>query len=180
MQAIHVPRSNAQTGHALILTMVYTGISLLLLASIVGRTSSNVVVTERNNGFNRAVASAEAGTETVLARMINDFVNQSIDYNNLAPYRSVVPSTFMPAGWPAEYIYSDNSGAFNRTTVISTGASVSTNLDGSFAGLYGLVYPFRVTSNPRHDVSLYAKGGSRAIAAAVQQAFPLACIPVFQ
>ena len=160
--------------------MIYTGISLLLLASIVGRTSSSVVVTERNNGFNRAVAAAEAGTETVLARMINDFVNQSIDYANLAPYRSIVPSTVMPVGWPAEYIFSDNGGAFNRATVTSTGASVSTNLDGSFAGLYGLVYPFRVTSNARHDVSLYAKGGSRNIAAAVQQDFQLACIPVFQ
>src|SRR2546423_13864652 len=98
MKAIHVPGSNAETGHALILTMIYTGISLLLLASIVGRTSSNVVVTERNNGFNRAVASAEAGTETVLARMINDFVNQNTNYNNLAPYPCVVPSTFMPGG----------------------------------------------------------------------------------
>ena len=101
MQATPIPRSNSQSGHALILTMVYTGISLLLLASIVGRTSSNVVVTERNNGFNRAVAAAEAGTETVLARMINDFVNQSIDYANLAPYRTLVPSVFLPAGWPA-------------------------------------------------------------------------------
>src|SRR5205823_2059593 len=43
-----------------------------------------------------------------------------------------------------------------------------------------LVYPFRVTSNARHDLSLYAKGGSRDIAAAVQQDFQLACIPVFQ
>src|SRR5256885_829256 len=96
---INVPGSNARRGHALILTMVYTGISLLLLASIVGRTSSNVVVTERNNGFNRAVAAAEAGTETVLARMINDFVNQSIDYNQLDPYRVLVPSSYLPVGW---------------------------------------------------------------------------------
>lgn len=180
MQTIPVLTRASQRGHALVLTMVYVGISLLLLASIIGRTSSNAVVTERNNAYNRAVTAAEAATETVLAKMFNDFVNQSIDYSKLNPYRVLTPSTFLPAGWPAEYEFSDRSGNVNRTDVTSTGPSVATNLDGQFSGLYGIVFPFRVASNARHLATPFPASTGHDVSAAVQQDFQLACIPVFQ
>src|SRR5437763_17190370 len=123
MQPIRTSRRQAQGGHALVLTVIFTALSLLLLSSIISRSSSNSAVTERNNAFNRAVGAAEAATETVLARKFNDFINQSIDYSKLDPYRNLVTNTYMPVGWPTEYEFSDTSGAVNKATVTSTGPS---------------------------------------------------------
>jgi hypothetical protein len=180
MRTIKLRTKRTQQGNAIVLTMVYVGLSLLLLATIIGRSSSNAVVTQRNNAYNQAVTAAEAATETVLAKMFNDFVNQSIDYSNLVPYRAITPSTFLPAGWPAEYEFSDRGGNINQTDVTSTGPSIATTLDGQFAGLYGIVFPFRVISNAKHLATPFPAGTGHPVEAAVQQDFQLACIPVFQ
>jgi hypothetical protein len=169
---------NARRGHALVLTLVFAAISLLLLAAVIGRTTGSALVCERNNAYNRAVSAAESATETVFAGMARDFLNQSIDYSQLGPYRALVPGSFVTNGWPAQYEFSDNAGALNQTGLISTGPSVVTNLDAPYQGLYGIAFPFRVTSKAM-QISTSA-GSSRPIAAAVQQDFQLASIPVFQ
>ena len=51
---------------------------------------------------------------------------------------------------------------------------VMTNLDSQFAGLYGLAYSCAVRGNAR------PLGTPYNMAAAVEQDFQLACIPVFQ
>src|SRR5690349_9481183 len=92
-----------RAGYALMLALVFAAISLIILASTLSWTSTSVRVTERNNSYNRAVAAAEAGVETVIARIDRDFLNQSIDYGNLTTYRTTVPTTYIPTGWTTDY-----------------------------------------------------------------------------
>ena len=172
------PCRNAQQGHALLLTLIFAAISLILLAAMIGRTNSSSLVSERNNAYNRAIAAAESANETVYAAMVRDFLNQSLDYTKLDPYRALVPGTYVTNGWPAEYEFSDNAGAVNSTGLISTGPAVVTNLDAPYQGLYGIAFPFKVTSKARQIAT--PLGGTHPVAAAVQEDFQLASIPVFQ
>jgi hypothetical protein len=134
-----------------------------------------VRVTERNNSYNRAVAAAEAGVETVIARMDRDFLNQSIDYANLTPYQKTVPTTYIPTGWTTDYQFSDTNGVLNQATVIGGTQSVRTNVDTDLPGLYGLVFPCRVAS-----VAKRVGTAGYDVAAGVQQDFQFASIPIYQ
>jgi len=92
-----------QAGYALLTVLIFASVSILILATTLSWTSGSSRVTERNNAYNRAVSAAEASVESVIARMDRDFLNHSIDYNNLTPYRLTVPTTYMPTGWPLDY-----------------------------------------------------------------------------
>src|SRR5262245_5273883 len=92
-------RTIFQAGYALVTVLVFAGVSIVILASTLNWTSGSFRVTERNNSYNRAVSAAEAGVESVIARMDRDFLNRSLDYNNLTDYRLTVPTTYMPTGW---------------------------------------------------------------------------------
>ena len=174
MKPVLEKTKRATQGHALLFVMVVSGISLLLLAGMVQWTSSSVRVTERNNEYNRAVAVAEGATENVLSQMDRDFLNQSVDYANMNPYRSLVPGANLTGSWPAQYQFSDTNGTPNRITVISFPQTISTNLGSELAGLYGLACPCSVMSNAKRI------GTSYQVGAAVEQDFQLVSIPIFQ
>jgi hypothetical protein len=164
-----------QSGYALVTVLLFAGISIIILASTLNWTSSSTRVTERNNAYNRAVSAAEASVECVIARMDRDFLNHSIDYNNLTPYRLTVPTTYMSTGWPLDYQFTDTNNVVDHTTVIGGVQSVQTNIDPQLPGLYGIVFPARVAS--------FAKRLSAApynVAAGVQQDISLVIIPIFQ
>jgi hypothetical protein len=107
--------------------------------------------------------------------MDRDFLNRSIDYNNLTPYQLTVPTTYMTTGWPLEYQFTDTNNVVDHTTVVAGVQSVQTNIDPQLPNLYGMVFPCRVASfakrlgTPGYDV-----------AAGVQQDFNLVIIPIFQ
>jgi len=165
----------SKAGYALLTTLVFAGVSIVILATTLSWTSSSSRVTERNNSYNRAVAAAEADVESVLARMHRDWLNKSFDPNNLNPYRVTVATTYMPSGWPLEYQFSDTNGVFDRTTVFGGAQSVSTNIDPQLPGLYGMMIPCRVASVARHvGTSVFDA------AAGVQQDIQLLAIPIFQ
>src|SRR4051794_26270134 len=107
---IHLSSRNlAQMGYALLTTMVFAVVSLVLITSTLSWTASSFRVTERNNEYHRAVGAAEASVESVIARMDRDFQNQTLNANNLSPYRLTVPTTYMPIGWPLQYQFSDTN-----------------------------------------------------------------------
>jgi hypothetical protein len=175
MKAAVLRKKVAEKGYALLLAMFFAGISLMLLSSTLSWSASGSKVTERNNVYNRAVAAAEAGTEAVIARMDRDFINQSLNYANLGAYRAVTPMNFVTNGWADDYEFSDNNGHINQANLTTPGTNISYNIDPQLPGLYGISLPCRVTSaakrfgTPGYDV-----------AAAVQQDFQLATIPIFQ
>jgi len=164
-----------EKGYALLLAMCFAGVSLMLLSSTMSWTAGGSKVTERNNVYNRAVAAAEAGTEAVIGRMDRDFINQSLNYANLGAYRAVTPNSFVTNGWADDYEFSDNNGHINQANLTTPGTNISYNIDPQLPGLYGISLPCRVTSAAKREGT-----GSYDVAAAVQQDFQLATIPIFQ
>jgi hypothetical protein len=164
-----------QAGYALLTALIFASVSIVILATTLSWTSGSSRVTERNNAYNRAVSAAEADVECVIARMDRDFLNHSIDYNNLTPYRLTVPTTYMSTGWPLDYQFTDTNYVVNQTTVIGGVQSVQTNIDPQLPGLYGIVFPARVASFAKHLGT-----GPYDVAAGVQQDFSLVIIPIFQ
>jgi hypothetical protein len=163
-------KPKSQNGYALLLVMIMAAASILIYSSAANWTSTNASLNDRNNAYNRAVAAAEAATEVTLGYMARDFFNQSYDPSKAAYYGSFIPTS----DWAAAYQFSDGSGGLNSTYVLSSATMVMTNLDSQFAGLYGLAYTCTVRGNAR------PLGTPYNMAAAVEQDFQLACIPVFQ
>src|SRR6185436_14674075 len=135
-----------QQGYALLLVVLFAGVSLTILASTLSWTTGSSKVTERNNSLNRAVAAAEAGTEAVMARMDRDFINQSLNYANLGAYRAVTPNSYLTNDWPTQYEFSDNNGRTDQAGLTTAGPSLSTNVDPNLPGLYGQVLACQVVS----------------------------------
>src|SRR5512139_3256781 len=107
------PLRRSRAGYALLLALVFVGVSLLLMTSLLQWTSGNTLITDRNNAYNRAVGAAEAATEMALSQMAHDFVTRSFDPANLEIYRSLVPTN----DWAAEYEFSNGDGAAGQTWV---------------------------------------------------------------
>jgi hypothetical protein len=170
---IHISRSSSRRAYALVLTLVFLAISVLLLGAIANWTRSSATVTARNNSYHNAVSAAEAATEVVIAQMDRDFTHNVLT-NNMSNYAKIVPSSFISNGWVTGFQFSDGNGHANKAGVVCTGWQVWTNLNSEFAGLYGLVNIFNVTSDAREV------GGAYPVAAAVRQDFQLSTIPVFQ
>lgn len=106
-------RSNP--GYALLITMVFIGIALLLLGSVMDWTNSSAKQTERNNLFNMSTAAAEADTERVIAQMSRDFWKQALSVNSNYYLIYIAPSN--QVGWPCQFSFSDGFGTNNQTHV---------------------------------------------------------------
>jgi hypothetical protein len=160
-------------GYALILTLGFVAISVLILASLGRWNTTSTTITARNNAFNSTVAAAEGATEVVIAQMNYDFLHQAL-VNNINNYNTLLPSGLIANDWPATYEFSDGHGHKNITDVVCTGWQQWTNVDSSFGGLYGMVNSYQVTSNAKKLTGPYA------VSAGVRQTIQLASIPVFQ
>ena len=162
--------NRSESAYALITVLVMAGVGIAIYASVARWTASNVVINDRNNVYNSAVAAAEGASETVLSYLARDFFNQSYSPGNMTYYRALLPTN----DWAARYAFSDNAGGSNQTWVSSTPNTVMTNLNSQFTGLYGLVYDCTVVSQARPLNTPYS------MAAVVRQDLQLASIPVFQ
>ncbi len=163
-------RKGAERAYALIVVMALAAASILIYASAANWTSTSAGLSDRNNAYNRTVGAAEAASEVVVGYMARDFFNQTFDPTRLTYYGAFVPTN----SWTSAYTFRDGAGNPNGTYVNSSTTMVLTNLDSQFAGLYGLAFNCTVRGN----ASL--QGPPYNIAAAVQQDFQLATIPVFQ
>lgn len=170
MQTRNKTERNAERGYALMLALGLLGISMLLLASAVRWTANEAVLTSRNNLYNASVAAAEAGTERVIAQIDRDFIYQSIN-PDLGAYSALIP---VQSTWPVQFRYRDADGNPDQSDVLSLGATVVTNLDSEFTGLYGLVAPYQVIAQAETLDQPFE------IRARVSQTFQLARIPIFQ
>jgi hypothetical protein len=164
--------STAKAGYALLVTMFFLGLMLVLLASVLDWTSRESRLTARNNLYQSSIAAAEAATEMVIAQMDRDFVYQSVN-SDLTPYRNLTPASVQNS-WSTHFQFSDGLGHNDLTGVESLGPASVTNLNSQFAGLYGLVMPYRITSEAQAQNALFN------VAAGVRQDIQLASIPVFQ
>lgn len=171
MRLMNPPKA-LRAAYALVMTLMFAGIAMILLAGILKLTSVETNITERNNSYNVAIAAAEAGTEMVIAQMDRDFIHKNVN-PDLNVYRDLVPAS-VQSDWPIQFQFRDGAGTVDRTSVKSMGAATVMNLNSEFHGLYGLVEGYQITSqarvlSPRHQPQ-----------AAVKQEVQFAVIPLFQ
>jgi hypothetical protein len=162
-------------GFALLITIVFLAVVLLVFASVMYWVSGNAKVTERNNQYVESSAAAEAAVEMALSAMDRDFLSQSL--TNASYYASLQVNQ---AGWPIQYNFSDPVGGTTNNIYVLPGTP-STNtvpLGSQYAGLYGLAQTFTVAAKATPKVS---NGGSvYNVPATVTESVTFASIPIFQ
>jgi len=155
------------------ITLGFTAVSLLLLASLGRRTANGSMLTARNNAYNQSVAAAESATEVVIAQMSRDFLHQALSAS-ASFYSAATPGSLIGGGWSGDYQFSDGQGNTNQTGVACQGWQQWTNLNSEFVGLYGLVTTYDITASAKMITGLYP------VAAGVSQNIQLTSIPIFQ
>ena len=109
-------------GYGLIITIVFVGIALLLLGSMMEWTNSSANQTERNNLYSMGVSAAQATDERVLSQMMRDFYSQAL--NAPPTYAGLSADT---TSWPVQFSFSNPSNANWVTYVSTTPSNYTTN-----------------------------------------------------
>jgi hypothetical protein len=155
-------------GYALMLTLMFLGITLLGFGSIMAWVSSSSVITDRNNLHVASQAAAESATEQVIASMMRDFTYTAL--HPASTYQAMVPST---NGWPVVFTFQSTNGLANQTSV-SIGAAAWKELPSQFSGLSGYGQDCIVAS------TAITAGQRYAVPSTVSQAIWFGNIPLFQ
>jgi hypothetical protein len=165
-------------GYALLMTMIFISVALLLLVSVMNWTNSSAKQTERNNLFGMGTGAAEAATERVIAQMTFDFFNQTFGSGtNYYMTNSFCqpPST---TSWPVQFSFSNPSNS-NPTFVSINPINWSTNwgalFAANYAGMHADIANCTVISTATALNQPYTN-----VSATVKQTFELAAIPIFQ
>lgn len=175
MKTHHASRRPHARAYALVMVMVFAGIGLLAVASVLSWVSTSGTLIYRSNQYYNTVAAAEAATEKVLSVMARDFKNsgEATVYGNLGSYATLFPSTTESASW-GNYIFSNAQGTDNRNYVQRSAVQQYVPLTSQYSGLYGFASTYKIISNARES------GARFPITGAVQQEIQLASIPIFQ
>ncbi len=168
-------RVRPERGYALMMVLLFTGVSLLALGGALSWTSSNSIQIERNNRYFTAVAAAEAATEKILARITTDYraAGESAVYANLAAYRALVPTSSESTFW-SNFEFNNAQGAAGQTFVDRITSEAYVDLNSQYEGLKGWASTYRILSNA-HEV-----GSPYNVIGAVNQDIQVASIPIFQ
>jgi hypothetical protein len=165
------PRANHR-GIALITTLIFLGVVLLVFSSIFYWVYTNSMLTVRNNQYNMSENAAESAAETVIGRIDRDFVNTSI--SNASAYSSL-PLNIDQSAWPIQYTFSSTNGTTGTVDVVFAPPSTNvTALNSQFAGLSG----------QSQGVDVYTTatpiGQSYNVPATVHESLQYAYIPLYQ
>jgi len=166
-------RRSARGGYALLITLVFLAVTVLIFTGILAWTSSNATVTVQNNQYNMSENAAEAGVETIISHIDRDFINLAIS-NSPGAY-TTMPATIDQSTWPVRYIYSDTNGNPGVASVVLGPVSSNTiPLGSQYSGLQAYIQPLDVyaTATPI--------GQPQKVPATVHESLQLANIPLFQ
>ncbi|MEI7533232.1 MAG: type II secretion system protein, partial [Verrucomicrobiae bacterium] len=163
--------NHRRSGFALLITMVFLAIMLAAYASLMYWTTTNSKITKRNNLFNQAQAAAESATESVLATMMRDFNNQSLNSASTYAAAGNLPSQ---SGWPVSYLFSDTNGNANSTTVIPIGSIGWSSLPARYNGLQGNGQDWVIASTASPT------NAGENLSATINQTVWFGFIPIFQ
>jgi hypothetical protein len=172
---MHITCSNSQSsarGVALITTLIFLGVVLMVFASIFYWVNSNATLTLRNNQYNMSQNAAESAVERVIGQIDRDFVSASI--SNATAY-ATLPNGIDQSAWPIQYAYSSTNGTTGTVDVVFAPAATSVQpLNSQYAGLSGMaqgvdVYATATPLDQRYDVP-----------ATVHESLAYAYIPLFQ
>ncbi len=168
----HTPQA-----YILLVTMVFVGLGVLLLTTIMNWTSENSRLTDRNNEYYATAAAAEAATEKVLVRISRDYISggNALINANLANYSSLIPLASEYAYWSNYTFINPSSGASGSIYVDQYQPASYVALNGQYAGLNGYDTVYRIISNAQLNNS--RNGNLRA---GVEQYVATESIPLFQ
>jgi hypothetical protein len=169
-----IQKSN-QTGSALLLTLIMSGVALAILAGVMSWAATSTKLTHRSIQYTRSVAAAEAATEKVESQITRDFLygGENLVVNNLNSYQNTVPTSSDSSYWDT-WVFDDGNGNLNQTYVQGTLGTTTIVLDAPYAGLkaygstYTLVSHASDMANPQY------------VNAGVLQQLELVGIPIFQ
>ncbi|HEV2694040.1 MAG TPA: hypothetical protein VG347_14185 [Verrucomicrobiae bacterium] len=165
-----------QSGSALILVMIMSGVALAILAGVMLWSSQSSRLTHRTIQYTRSVAAAEAATEKVVSQISRDFLygGENLVMLNLSSYRqNTVPTTGDSSYW-GNWTFSDGNGNVGQTYVQQTGANQYVVLGSTYAGLKGYVTTFTIVSHASD------KASPQDVPGGVYQELQLTGIPIFQ
>ena len=171
MRIRRIPPSKSAA--ALLMTLCFVAAAMLTLATLATWTRTSTMMTSRNNNYLSTVGAAEAATEVVIAQMDRDFLHQALS-SDVTRYRTILPSAFVTDPWVSQYAFDDGHGNGNQTAVTCSSWQLWTNLASEFAGLYGLVNSFQVTSYAKQTIATFP------VRMGVSQCIQLTTIPVSQ
>ena len=168
-------RIRQPAGSALLMTLVMSGIALLLLTGAMTWSATNTKLTDRSNRYATAVAAGESAIEKVLTQINQDFLDggEAMVVANLNLYRSTVPTSADSAYW-ANWEFSDANGQTAQTYIQRGIASNYVVLTGPYAGLNGYVSTYTLISDARELNRM------QEVVAGVMEQVDLARIPIFQ
>lgn len=174
IQLPHAGRTVRADAYALLLVLVFTGITLSALATALSWSSTRAVSDERATRFHATQLAAEAAAARVAGRIVHDFEEggPAAVTLNLNDYRHSVPSKREHPIW-AGYEFSDNRGQANRTHVAALVSWDYGTVRALPGGGEGYRTVLRIESQAR------SLDTDQLIAAAVQQEVELASVPLF-
>ena len=160
-------------GYALLISLMFLAIALIAFGSMLSWTSSNSVVTARNNQYNMSENAAEAAVERVIGQIDRDFVALSI--SNSASAYQFLPANMDQSAWPIQYTFSDTNGTAGQVSVVfGPVATTTVPLNSQYSGLYGLAQNIDVIATATPIGQRYT------VPASVHEALQFANIPLFQ
>jgi hypothetical protein len=168
-------RRRIRSGSALMVTLVMSGIALLVLAGAMSWSATSVKLTDRSNRYARAVAAAESALEKVVTQVNQDFLagGEAMVVSHLDTYRNTYPTSLDSPYW-SNWEFNNAIGQTAQTYVTRGAVSNYVVLSGAYTGLRGYVSTYTFVSNAREV------GRIQDVVAGVLQQVDLARIPIFQ
>lgn len=172
---IRLQPNDTESGYAMALSMVLSGVSLLLLSAALSWTSGNARITQRNNEFYRNSSAAEAAADKVVAAISRDYQTEDEPtvYSRLTEYRKMVPKESESALW-SNYEFTDSEQQSGAVYVDRVVAPTWGTLPAAYSSLQGTQSIYRVISNAR----LLDTENPNSISA-VRRDIGLVSIPIF-
>ena len=174
MPRMYMQAGKREGGFALLVVMIFAGISLSALVGALSWTSTSAQQTARNVQYFNTTAAAEAASEKVLASLLHDYQNGSSAAveANLNSYRSMKPSISENPFW-GNYLFSNGQGG-SGSFVQKVKSESYVTLDSQYKGLKGWATTYRIISNAKEA------NGENPITGAVGQDVQTVSIPIFQ
>ncbi len=167
--------SRSRCGYALLVTLTFLGIMLVLFAIMMSYTMTNAKITKRNNQYNASEAAAEAAVEKALSQMTHDFENQSLTNNSVWYATTFLPSYSDLGVSPVQYSFSSPTNGANSISVYFGPWTTNTvPLNSQYTGLYGLEQDCIITATATPT------NATPAVPATVSESLQFALIPLFQ
>jgi hypothetical protein len=163
----------SRAGYALLLVLIFTGLSLFLLSGIMTWSSTSANLAQRNNLYYDTLALAQGAVDKVVGQMAADFqaYGQAMTATPASQYSQLDPRA--PSVDWSQYQFTDGQGNLNRTDVRQLTNWSFGPLATKYNGLCGYAATYRITAEVKALKSLFN------VSSAVQEDIQLASIPIF-